>query len=116
MSGFAAIGLSRPKSHQNVGGVMRDILYGGAISLVSSPNASSDWTDISFTLTPAARMHNDQHAMAANPFRLGDARRRRHRKFADNFLDDVFRSHKAKHFAIFIDDDGHALAAFLEIL
>lgn len=56
----------------NVNGVMRDILYGGAISLVASPDASANWTDISFTLTPDARMHNDQHSMAANPFRLGD--------------------------------------------
>jgi hypothetical protein len=67
--------------------VLGDMVYAGAISLAVASaqdpfNADParrnilggpDWTDISFTLTPSARMHNDQHSFAFNPHVLNES-------------------------------------------
>ncbi|GAB4451486.1 MAG: hypothetical protein OHK0029_00730 [Armatimonadaceae bacterium] len=55
---------------QNLGGVPGDMVYGGAINLNASALGSTDWTDISFTLTPQALIHNDQHSFAENPHEI----------------------------------------------
>ena len=49
---------------------LRDQVYSGAIALSSTPDGGPNWTDISFTLTPSARTHNDQHATEPDPFNI----------------------------------------------
>lgn len=53
-----------------VNGVMQDMVYGGGLSLGAVPDGGPDWADISFTLTPAARTHNDQQTLAESPLEL----------------------------------------------
>jgi hypothetical protein len=50
-----------------IAGVPTDIIYGGAIALGATVGGQGFWTDISFTLTPFAKTHNDQQSFAENP-------------------------------------------------
>jgi photosystem II stability/assembly factor-like uncharacterized protein len=50
-----------------IGGVPTDIVYGGAIAIAATVGGQGFWSDISFTLTPNAKTHNDQHYFAENP-------------------------------------------------
>ena len=52
---------------QSVGGVVRDVLYAGLITIVATKDDGATWTDIGVTYTSSARTHNDQHCIAFYP-------------------------------------------------
>jgi photosystem II stability/assembly factor-like uncharacterized protein len=57
-------------TRQFINGAPGDTVYAGTINLNAAALGGTDWTDISFTLTPQALMHNDQHSFAENPHQI----------------------------------------------
>ena len=57
----------------NTSGAKRDMVYSGGLTLAATPTGGANWTDISFTLTPNARTHNDQLGADGDPFNFAKA-------------------------------------------
>lgn len=50
-----------------VGGITKDVVYVGLITVSASPDGGDNWDDIGLTYTGGALTHNDQHSFANHP-------------------------------------------------